>query len=288
MAADWTFWIRKLREVLSIDGRSPSQTLKNPLYFDIDSHDVNSTQHARYDEGMNDVADPPPNARLGRFAQRGKPLPAEADLGVSENPFQDLRTLSVLVDGDDSHLGFVFSKCSHLLRAYLSELQPRTPAAGIRNGRRQLVGAYVVSIQGRSVFTIEYANLALTATFDVTIPIPGDPIEFVFAPESRSDAVDFRRPPLHLQLSQLKWIHALRTVSGEGDSASVSATVAALEDACTDADLFETVCQIRGDDLDDAGTHELVHHIRGKATPEEETSDASTSKSLVSPTLHVC
>jgi hypothetical protein len=29
-------------------------------------------------------------------------------------------------------------------------------------------------------------------------------------------------------------------------------------------------CQIRGNELDDAGTHELVHHIRGKATPEEE------------------
>jgi hypothetical protein len=81
----------------------------------------------------------------------------------SENPFQDLRTLSVLVDGDDSHLGFVSSKCSHRLRAYLSEVQPRTPATGIRNGRRQLVGAYVVSIQGRSIFTVEQANLALTA-----------------------------------------------------------------------------------------------------------------------------
>jgi hypothetical protein len=65
------------------------------------------------------------------------------------------------------------------------------------------------------------------------------------------DLVDFRHPPLHLQLSQLKRIHALRTVSGEGDTESVSATAAALEDAYTDADLFETVCQIRGDELDD-------------------------------------
>jgi hypothetical protein len=58
-------------------------------------------------------------------------------------------------------------------------------------------------------------------------------------------------------------IHALRTVSGEGDSALVSATVAALEDAYTDADLLETVSQVRGDELDDAGTFERVHHIRG-------------------------
>jgi hypothetical protein len=49
----------------------------------------------------------------------------------------------------------------------------------------------------------------------------------------------------------------------------VSATVAALEDAHTDVDLFETVCQTNGDELDDAGTYELVHHIRGKATADK-------------------
>jgi hypothetical protein len=191
---------------------------------------------------MNDVPDPPPNARLVRFAKRSKPFPAEAtlleplDLDVSENPFEDLRTLSVLASSKDSH------KCSHRLRAYLSELQPRTPAAGIRNDRRQLVGAYDMSIQGRSVFTAEQANPALAAAFNASAA--GERIEFVFNRESRSDAVDFRHPPI--QLSQLKRIQALRTVSGEGDSASVPATVAALEGACTVANLFETVCQIRG------------------------------------------
>jgi hypothetical protein len=160
--------------------------------------------------------------------QRGEHFPAETtlleplDLDVSENPFRDLRTLSVLAGGEDSHLGFVFSKCSHRLRTYLSKLQPRTSAAGIRNGRRQLVSTY---IQGRSAFAVKQVNLALTAAFNATAAC--GPTEFVFAPESLSDAVNFRRPPLHLQLCQLKRIHALRTVSGECDSASVSATVAA-------------------------------------------------------------
>jgi hypothetical protein len=132
-----------------------TQTLQSLLYFDLDSHEFKCTQHACYDEGMNDVPDPPSNARLVRFAQRGEPSAAETtlleplDLDVSENPFQDLGTLSVLAGGEDLHLGFVFSKCSHRLRAYLSELKPRTPTAGIRNGCRQLVGAYVVSLHFR-------------------------------------------------------------------------------------------------------------------------------------------
>jgi hypothetical protein len=56
------------------------------------------------------------------------------------------------------------------------------------------------------------------------------------SPSSRSDAVDFRRLPLYLQLSQPKRIQALHNVSGERDSALMSATVVALEDAYTDAD----------------------------------------------------
>jgi hypothetical protein len=46
----------------------------------------------------------------------------------------------------------------------------------------------------------------------------------------------------------------------------VLAAAAALTHAYTDTEL---VCQIRVDDLDDAGTYEVVHHIRGKATPDE-------------------
>ena len=34
-------------------------------------------------------------------------------------------------------------------------------------------------------------------------------------------------------------------------------------------DLDIVYCQIRGDELDDAGTYELVHHIRGKAIADE-------------------
>ncbi len=62
-----------------------------------------------------------------------------------------------------------------------------------------------------------------------------------YAPRSKIPPIEW-----HLQQSPLKRIPALRTVSGEWDSASVSATVATLEDACTDADQFETICQIRG------------------------------------------
>jgi hypothetical protein len=49
----------------------------------------------------------------------------------------------------------------------------------------------------------------------------------------------------------------------------VSATIAALEETYSNVDLFEMICQIRGDELNGAGTHELVHRIRGEAIPDE-------------------
>jgi hypothetical protein len=92
--------------------------LKNHLHIDLDSHDDESAQHAGYDEGMNNVADPPPNAFLDRFSQRGEPFPPRLhllilmilDLDMTVNHFQDLRTLSVPATGEDSRLGFVFSE----------------------------------------------------------------------------------------------------------------------------------------------------------------------------------
>jgi hypothetical protein len=50
-------------------------------------------------------------------------------------------------------------------------------------------------------------------------------------------------------------------------TAPVSATVVALEDAYTDAHLFEMICPIRGGELDGAGTHDLVHR---EATLDEQ------------------
>jgi hypothetical protein len=91
--------------------------------------------------------------------------------------------------------------------------------------------------------------------------------------KTASDAdLHSKAPPIELQfqLSQLKQIHALCTVSGEGDSAFVSTGLAALEDVYTDAHLFETICQILGDEHDSAGTHGLAHHIRGEAKADEQ------------------
>jgi hypothetical protein len=116
--------------------------LQKILYIDLDSHDVKSAQDARYDEGMNDVADP--HSTLAWFDES---FPAKAtllqplNLNVPDNLFPNIRALSVPATGEDSYLFFslqVLSSPSCILE--------RTPAAGPRKGRRQLVVAYDVPI----------------------------------------------------------------------------------------------------------------------------------------------
>ncbi len=69
----------------------------------------------------------------------------------------------------------------------------------------------------------------------------------------------------------------------------MSATVAGLEDAYTDADLFEMICQIRGDELDGAGIDGLVHHIRRtNATPDEQALGSFTQRKLKQLSTYAC
>jgi hypothetical protein len=60
----------------------------------------------------------------------------------------------------------------------------------------------------------------------------------------------------------------------------MSAAVAAFDGAYTGAHWFETICKIRGDELDGAGTHELAHHIRDEATPDEQELGPFTRRKL--------
>jgi hypothetical protein len=73
---------------------------------------------------------------------------------------RNLRALSVPTTGKDSRLGFLF----------------------YNYGRRQLVGAYALLLQGRPVFTFEQVNLALAAS--ICASAAGNLIEVFFAAEA--------------------------------------------------------------------------------------------------------
>ena len=191
-----------------------SRSLKILYYFDVGSSLVKTATHARFDEGMNDLTEPPPNARLLHDMSNSGGVPPDTldlpviDLQVSDDPFNRLDTVTQPIIGEHPTLGFEIKECHIRRRGYVSAIVPHTSAARIRNVRRKYVGAFVVSINGAAVFTAASVILALQAI------VESDDTHFtiVFAPD-RYIPVHERRPdqPLHLSIDQLRVIDGVRT-----------------------------------------------------------------------------
>jgi hypothetical protein len=117
---------------------------KNLLCFDPDSHDVFAQHAPLHDEGMNVM--PILHRTLVWSDSRGETtFPAELhlltlDLGSDAKSLLGSPPLSVLADGEDSHLGFVFSVLSS------PPCVERTQAAGIRSSGHRRTSAHYMNV----------------------------------------------------------------------------------------------------------------------------------------------
>ena len=157
-----------------------SKTMKNILYFDLETETVKDAQHVAFDESMNDLkeSDKPPNARLLDSVKRGDgpdimdldlPLP---NLDVSLRPFNDISTFTLAIDFENENcpLGMEFRKCSRLQRAYASKFIKAPIGERLRSFRKGFEGAYVVSINGRPVFDVEDIDTELQQIYSSSHP----------------------------------------------------------------------------------------------------------------------
>ena len=78
-----------------------SRTLKILYYFDLASSLVKTATHARFDEGMNDLADAPPNVQALRLLAPDGVVPADRpslspmNLEVTDDPFHRLDSITL-------------------------------------------------------------------------------------------------------------------------------------------------------------------------------------------------
>jgi hypothetical protein len=208
-----------------------SRTLKILYYFDLASSLVKTATHARFDEGMNDLVDAPPNVQALRLLSPDGAVPADRpvlspfNLEVTNDPFHRLDSITQAIKCDHPTLGFEVSACHIRKRGYLSGIVASTSAARIRNIRRKYIGAYIVSVDGVPVFSCDSVLAALTtvATSDAAS------FTIVFAPDRYITVTS--RPndsPLHLSVDQLRLVHSIRT-SPLAAAASLAPNAAAPE-----------------------------------------------------------
>ena len=215
-----------------------AKSLRHALYYDIATQTVKTTQHLVFDELFNedDPSDRPPNARLLSSVD-----PADLGLDVTDvdtdptfdvdsSPFTKTVTFNFPLDLDDPDcpFGLEFSKCDRYLRAFASGIHRSPSGHKIRAFRKHYLGSYVLSIADTPVFTLEdidlvYQKLLASSDSPTTVPI-------VLAPARKSD-FDSRESALHLRVSDLRRVAALRAVSGEGASSTneFSAAVSSIE-----------------------------------------------------------
>ncbi|MCP4167411.1 MAG: DDE-type integrase/transposase/recombinase, partial [Chloroflexi bacterium] len=137
-------------------------TMSQIYYLDNATTRVKTTIHATFDEGMNDLDKPTPNARilhqaLGRPMPKGEQeqrAPSELNVIVQDSPFLVLKDVTVPVICDCDNLDLILKDCEQRERGYLSDVEKgSSSASGIRNWRRTLVGAYIVQVNDTAVYT---------------------------------------------------------------------------------------------------------------------------------------
>ena len=191
-----------------------SRTLRVLYYYDLDSSLVKTATHARFDEGMNDLTDAPPNVQALRLLstdgviRADRPVLSPLNLEITDDPFNRLDSITQSIKCDHPTLGFEITACHIRKRGYLSGVVAGTSAARIRNIRRKYIGAFVVSVNDSPVFTCDSILAALSAATS------SDESSFtiVFAPE-RFIPISARPhdSPIHLSVDQLLLIHTLRS-----------------------------------------------------------------------------
>lgn len=194
-------------------------TMKIIKYYDIVTNLVKDATHCRFDEGMNDLAEPPPMVKHLRNLNRGsidadKIDISSSSLEISDNPFEALTTLIIPVICDLSSLGFEIATCDKRYRGYISGILPSSTAARIRHVRKEHIGSFIVSVNQTPTFSAEDILAALS---DVASNPSITELCIVLAPE-KHDSMCLSSEPLSLSIDQLLCVNSILHGSGESEA----------------------------------------------------------------------
>jgi hypothetical protein len=184
-----------------------AKTLKTIIYFDTESETIKTAQHVIFDESMNDLETPPPNARLlgmsldtvndADFIDLNDSFP---DIDITSTPFTNTEIVLFPVDlADIDHpLGFSYKLCPRLHRPFIdSIIRSPSPRQSLRAFRNKYLGAFITIVNAQPVFTYNDINNAIQNLR--ALREPPTHIEISLAPERLTDLNDHAPPPLHLR-----------------------------------------------------------------------------------------
>jgi hypothetical protein len=198
-----------------------ARSMKNALYYDLESQSVRSFLHIVFDEGMADLdpAEQQPNARtlhmentpyLDDIILEGIDDTDTFGVSFSPSPFESMMEVTFPLDAAGNP-GFEFADCDLMHRAFISKVtssmhgQGKGKEAARRAACRKYSSAYIVEINRQPVLSSKDIQKCLDVI--VTALEPPQSIRMLLAPERRSGPL--QGSLLHLRMADLCHVCAI-------------------------------------------------------------------------------
>ena len=176
------------------------KTVRNVLWYDLETNQVKLGSHVRFDEGMNDlpIENIPPNVQQLQRSDDGiRPDPEIlqtdlSDLKFYDTPFASVISKTLVIDPSRSH-GLTISTDLLSNRAYVQDIQKDSPASKLfstpKATNNKIRGAYLISIDGDPVYTADDVNRKLQQLQDQGVR----KFQIEFAPLEKLNTKQFNR-----------------------------------------------------------------------------------------------
>ena len=173
-----------------------TSTMTQIHYLDHRTKRIKTAAHVRFDEGMNGVTKLPPNARMIRQAlghhlppeEEEATTPDDVNLFVQPSYFPELVEVTFQYRPSDQEKGYTTlglivaeDKINH--RGYLLRVEPHSSISKVRGIRQQLMGSYVIEIDGTVVGSKDEIDTALSQAVVNRQEHPNKEVKITFAPD---------------------------------------------------------------------------------------------------------
>ena len=219
------------------------RSIRHAYYYDEDAKTVKTCRHIAFDEGMQDLPNPPPFVHQLRGTAPSTQVhldDATRDMQISLSPFTHELTVECVFRPSATHpLGFQIERCPRFLRAYISAFTRSFGPHDTATANRRFLGSYVLKVG--AFFTFSPDQVASALQHYSRLDSPPSTLSVRLAVDQRvRDLGESRPPPLHLRSLDLRRIAALPLVAGEGTAAQQRATLRSfareMHSGCTPAD----------------------------------------------------
>ena len=197
------------------------KSMRNAIYYDLDSNVVKTARHVAFDEGMQDVDTPPPFLRHLKKTDLDSSddvvnLDELPDLSVVPTAFNEFQEVECNFNPNATHpLGFQFGHDKRFLRAFATSFNRPFGKFTVAQANSKFVGSFITKVGNYAVYSPD--DIAKVLYDYSRLSSPPKTLVIRLATDKVNTLSDSRPPALSLRPADIRRIAALPLVAGEGN-----------------------------------------------------------------------